>query len=265
MAQNDDRDNLTCQQAELLLAEYIEGALPAFERRGVDGHLTGCAACRASVEDMRLAFQVSRAAEMPEAPAGLVARILEQTSGIPETKLVPSWRTRMLERVGPFFRPLLEPFLEPRLVMGLAMTIVSFSLVLNMMGFDLRRLEWADLKPSHMYWSVNRQMHLTTARVSKAYQDLRVVYEIQTQLQALRGEAPPEEPAKAEPKKENDTRPQPQTEERPKQQNRTWSNEVRLLAAAIPIDSEEVAHNGTRRRSFAALIDDAAASCALGV
>jgi len=239
MAQNDDRDNLTCQQAELLLAEYIEGALPAFERRGVDGHLTGCAACRASVEDMRLAFQVSRAAEMPEAPAGLVARILEQTSGIPETKLVPSWRTRMLERVGPFFRPLLEPFLEPRLVMGLAMTIVSFSLVLNMMGFDLRRLEWADLKPSNMYWSANRQMHLTSARVSKAYQDLRVVYEIQTQLQALRGEAPAEEPAakpgSVEPKKENDTQPQPKTEGRPKQQNRTWSNEVRLLAAAMPI------------------------------
>jgi hypothetical protein len=115
------------------------------------------------------------------------------------------------------------------------MTIVSFSLVLNLMGFDLRRLEWADLRPSNMYWSVNRQMHLTGARVSKAYQDLRVVYEIQTQLQALRGDAPPEEPAKTEPKKENDKQPQPQTQEKPKQQNRTWSNEVRLLAAAMPI------------------------------
>jgi len=235
MAQKDDRNNLTCQQAELLLAEYIEGALPAFERRGVDGHLAGCAACRAQVEDMRLAFQVSRAVEMPDVPEGLVARILEQTSGIPETSIVPSWRTRMLERVGPFFRPFLEPFLEPRLVMGLAMTIVSFSLVLNLMGFDLRRLEWADMKPSRMYWNVNRQMHLTGARVSKAYNDLRVVYEIQTQLQALRGEAPPEEPAKTEPKKENEKQPQPQTEERPKQQNRSWSNEVRMLAAAMPI------------------------------
>jgi len=239
MALNDDRNNLTCQQAEPLLAEYIEGALAAFERRGVDGHLSGCASCRASVEDMRLAFQVSRAAEMPEVPAGLVARILEQTSGVPETKLAPSWRTRMLERVGPYFRPFLEPFLEPRLVMGLAMTIVSFSLVLNMLGFDLRRVEMADLKPSNLYWSVNRQMHLTGARVSKAYQDLRVVYEIQTQLQALRGDAPPEEPAakpgNAEPKKEDGKQPQPQTEERPKQQNRTWSSEVRMLAAAMPI------------------------------
>jgi hypothetical protein len=237
MAHTDDRNILSCQQAEALLAEYIEGALPGFDQRRVESHVSGCAACRASIADMRLAFQVSRAAVAPELPEGLVARILEATSGIPETKIAPSWRTRMLERVGPFFRPMLEPFLEPRLVMGLAMTIVSCSLVLNLLGLDIRRVEMADLKPSRLYWSVNRQMHLAGARVSKAYNDLRVVYEIQTQLQALRGDAPAaaDEPAQPEPKKQDDNRPRPQTEERHKQQNRRWSSDVRLLAAAMPV------------------------------
>src|SRR5262245_12763954 len=96
-----DENNLTCQQVEPQLAEYIEGILPAFERRNVDGHLPDCAACRVLIADMRLAFEVSRAAEMPELPEGLVARILEQTSGIPEAKVSPSWRTRMLEGLSP--------------------------------------------------------------------------------------------------------------------------------------------------------------------
>lgn len=229
-------NEMTCQQVEELLAEFVEGTLGRTVRPGVEKHLEGCAACRAEVADMTLAFQFSRAAEAPALPDGLIHRILEQTTGEPEVKPAVPWRQRFLEWTGPFFRPFLEPMLEPRIVMGTAMALISFSLVLNVAGVDVRRMELADLNPAHVYWNANSKVHLAGAKMYKYYSDLRVVYEIQTQLQAMRDEAAPAETPKAqpestEPKKEN----APQPEDKSKPLPRKWSREVGLLAAALPM------------------------------
>lgn len=46
-------DDLTCRELVELVAAYLEGALPAAERRRFEAHLAGCSACRTYVEQLR--------------------------------------------------------------------------------------------------------------------------------------------------------------------------------------------------------------------
>lgn len=211
---------LTCLEAELALAEYVEAAGPAGppEKRWpqLEEHLASCAACRAQVEDMRVALAWTRRAEEMAVPSGLVNRILERTSGQAEAA-VPEWRRRL--------RAWFQPLLEPRFAMGAAMALISFSLLLNATGADMGKIQLADLNPASLYFHLDRQAHLTTSRAVKFYRDLRIVYEIQSQLRVLREEAePPAEEKKAP----------PQSEPRRTPLNRKWSTEPTVLALALP-------------------------------
>jgi anti-sigma factor RsiW len=46
-------DDLTCQELVELVTAYLEGTLPADERRRFEAHLVGCSACRTYLEQMR--------------------------------------------------------------------------------------------------------------------------------------------------------------------------------------------------------------------
>ena len=50
---------LTCHEVIELLSNYIEGALPADERRRVDEHLALCDGCTTYLEQMRDAIRLS--------------------------------------------------------------------------------------------------------------------------------------------------------------------------------------------------------------
>lgn len=211
----------TCREAEPVLAEYVEatggpGLQPVRRTHpALEEHLASCTACRAQLEDMRVALAWTRAAEEVAIPSGLVSRILEGTSGQAEAALPEWWRQ---------LRAWLRPVLEPRFAMGAAMALISFSLLLNATGADVSRMELADLNPERLYFQLDRQAHLAGSRAVKFYRDLRIVYEIQSQLQVLReGSAPPEENKKAP----------PQSEPRRTPLNRKWSTETSLLAAAM--------------------------------
>jgi anti-sigma factor RsiW len=48
---------LACRQLVELVTDYLEGALPAPERRRVDRHLAGCDGCSAYLEQMRVTLR----------------------------------------------------------------------------------------------------------------------------------------------------------------------------------------------------------------
>ena len=204
----------SCAQVEPLLAEYMDGLLHGEDQRIVQTHLAFCPACTATVEDMRMSLQWTKAAEELPVPANLENRILEQT-----TNPVLGWRQRFLA----WF----QPVLEPRFALGAAMATISFSLMLRFAGVDVRQVQFADLSPSTLYYNINSKVHLAGSRVVKYYGDLRVVYEIQSQLQALREEEPASAP-KVEKKKET-----PPPESQPKQLNRKWSFSGRWLVVSV--------------------------------
>ncbi len=211
-----DRGGPGCLELEPLLAEYAEGTLREAERTAVERHLAGCLACREMLGAVSAALAVCRQSGAVAAPPRLVARILEQTTGkLPWTRRLRSW---------------LRPALEPRLALGTAMAVISFSIVLNAVGVDLRQVTLADLSPTRIYTRLDRTVHLAGTRAMKYYNDLRIVYEIQTQLQAIRETAAPAE--------EQQARPQPKQQQPPQQPARPpapnkWSRQALYLAAGI--------------------------------
>jgi len=77
----------------------------------------------------------------------------------------------------------LEPVLQPRFAMGMAMTILSFSMVGRIVGLEQRQLRMEDLNPARVWAAIDDKLCRGYDRAMKYYENLRLVYEIQTRLQ----------------------------------------------------------------------------------
>ena len=77
---------------------------------------------------------------------------------------------------------LLEPVLQPKFAMGMAMTVLSFSMLGQLAGISVRNLKPADLDPVNVWANVDNSAHRGWARMVKYYENLRLVYEIQSRL-----------------------------------------------------------------------------------
>jgi anti-sigma factor RsiW len=53
------REDLVCQQIVELVTNYLEGALPAPERRGFETHIAACEHCTEYLEQMRMTILLS--------------------------------------------------------------------------------------------------------------------------------------------------------------------------------------------------------------
>jgi hypothetical protein len=167
---------MTHLEIENLASDYLEGLLEPSQQAAVDAHLTECAACREMLEDVRHVLEMCRAAEDVAPKPWLVSKIMLATIG--ERK--PSWR----ERITAYMRPVLQP----RVAYPIAMTVFTFSIIVNAAGLNLRSLRFEDLNPRTWLGRANRQGHLMAARAEKFYYDLRVVYEIESRFRQLGGQ-----------------------------------------------------------------------------
>jgi len=167
---------MTHLEIENLASDYLEGLLEPSLRAAVEAHLDGCTACHELMGDVRHALELCRAAEDAEPKPWLVSKILLATIG--ERK--PTLR----ERIAAF----LHPVLQPRVAYPVAMTVFTFSIIVNAAGLNLRGLRFEDLNPRTWVDRANRQGHLLAARAEKFYYDLRVVYEIESRFRQLSGQ-----------------------------------------------------------------------------
>ncbi len=168
-------------------SDYLEGLLEPSLQAAVDVHLAECAACRELLADVRRALELCRSAEAVEPKPWLISKILLATVG--ERK--PTWG----ERIAAFVRPVLQP----RVAYPIAMTVFTFSILVNAAGLNLRTLRFEDLDPRTWYDRANRQGHLVLARAEKFYFDLRVVVEIESRFRQLGGQPEEEAPKPAPP------------------------------------------------------------------
>ncbi len=183
-----------CVNNEERLSEYLDGLLPADERATFEAHAESCAKCAALLAGVRGLVEGMRRLEMTEPPQGLIYRILAETSGK---------EAKPARKPGLFWLPAL---LQPKFALGALSVIATFGIVLQATGIDLRKISKADLNPMSMLRATNRQAHLTYARGMKFVTDLRVVYEIQSLVQAT-----PAPPA-AQPRNQSKPPAQPETQ-----------------------------------------------------
>lgn len=167
-----------CSDVEILLAEYVDGTLPAEAQATLEAHLRSCAGCRELADDAAAAVTFLAHTCAVEPPPELVTKILFQ---VPAMK--PSPARRLFGRI---LGGWLEPVLQPRLVMGMGAAALSFF----MLEPKLHRLAPADLDPVKVWTTAENRVSRMWDRGVKEYENMRLVYEIQARVDEWQAEAP---------------------------------------------------------------------------
>ena len=160
---------MNCADVDSLICDYVDGTLDAAGRRVVEAHIAGCEDCAALVADSTEAVAfMERAAEV-EPPPQLITRILFDAPWrkAERGKGLRGWLDRIF-----------SPLLQPRLVMGMAMSVLSLSLMFHNVG----QVRVADLAPSKVIAGIEDRATRAWARTVKFYDNLKVVYQVESLL-----------------------------------------------------------------------------------
>ena len=184
---------MNCAELEQLICDYVDGTLTAARKAEVERHLETCRACAEVARDSAAAVAFMERAADVEPPPELITRILFDA---PWTRKAPAksrgWLINKLSK-------LIAPIMQPRFVMSMAMTILSFSILSKFV--PMQQLKAADLRPSEVWASLDDRAHRAWARSVKYYENLKVVYQIQTLLRDWQQQAEDQKAAKpSEPK-----------------------------------------------------------------
>ncbi len=186
------QNGMQCIEFEALLADALDGTLDPQRMSTFQAHAAGCPDCGPLLADSRAGLQWMKSLEPIEPPRHLVHNILAATTGA-EPKEKPA-AAGWMERLGDWIRPLLAPtwaaVRQPRFAMSFGMAFFSLSLVLNLTGVKLRDVRHLDLRPS----AVRNSYYETQSKVVRYYENMRLVYELQSRVRDLRNATRPEEP-----------------------------------------------------------------------
>jgi hypothetical protein len=174
---------MTCAELEILLCDYVDGTLRGEERTALESHLAGCSACAELAKDVAGVTAFIETVAPAEPPAELLTRILhELPTGRPAAEK-RSWWWKLTG--GP-----VQALLQPRYVMGMAMTVLSFSMIARFAHIEPRQLRPADLDPVKIWASIDDRSHRMWDRTMKYYDNLRLVIEIQSRLKEWTDQEP---------------------------------------------------------------------------
>ena len=181
---------MQCTEVEARLAEAIDGTFHGSALAAFEAHRESCPACRAMVEEAIAGMRWLKGLDEVEPPRNLVHNILAQTIGqIPEphpVQAVPkgeSWLARLKGKITPVFAPVVTP----RFAMSFGMAFFSITMLLSIAGFHIADLRHVDLSAK----GISRTYYSTQARVVRYYENIRLVYEIETRVRDLRRVATP--------------------------------------------------------------------------
>jgi Putative zinc-finger len=183
---------MNCAEFEELICDYVDGTLPADRKAEVERHLEACPACAEVARDSAAAVAFMERAADVEPPPELITRILFDA---PWTRKAPAKARGWLSK-------LIAPVVQPRFVMSMAMTILSFSILAKFV--PIQQLRATDLRPAEVWAGLDDRAHRAWARSVKYYENLKVVYQIQTLLRDWQQQAEDPKAAKSSEQKTDD-------------------------------------------------------------
>jgi hypothetical protein len=193
-----------CGEWETLLTDALDGLLRPEDEARFLAHKAVCPACAALYDEARKGREwLEFLSPEPEAPAGLLERILAKTGpghkaaagwGASDALPVPAGSAAIPEFIPsvwqqPGFFARLRYSVQPRLMMTAAMAFFSIALTLNLAGVRLSTLRMADLRPKAVRSYMERQLTMASVPIVRYYDHLRLVYEVESRVRELRGEA----------------------------------------------------------------------------
>src|SRR5208283_3368769 len=181
---------MQCFEVEALLAEAIDGTLHGSTLAAFEAHQQSCLACRTMVEEASAGMHWLKGLDEIEPPKNLVHNILAQTIGqIPEPRAALAPRGEgWLERIKGKLSPVFAPVVTPRFAMSFGLAFFSITMLLSIAGFHLADLRHVDMSAK----GITRTYYSTQARVVRYYENIRLVYEIESRVRDLRRVATPQ-------------------------------------------------------------------------
>ncbi len=148
-----------------------------------------------------------------ESPGNLVHNILAQTIGaLPSEHIAArpteTWTDRIKARIAGFFGPVATP----RFAMSFGMAFFSITMLLGVAGFHMSDIRRWDLSAK----GVTKTYYDAQARVVRYYENIRLVYEIESRVRDLRRAATPDKTQQEEnntPSNKPSTKPKDQTQQ----------------------------------------------------
>jgi len=163
---------MNCAEIEVLICDYVDGTLAPDQKAELERHLSACPDCAELARDSAAAVAfIERAADV-EPPPELITRILFDA---------PWTKAKSESRPKRWLSAILGPVLTPKYAMGMAMTVLSLSMLAKFVG-PVRPIQMSDLRPSQVWAGVEDRASRAWTRTVKYYESLKVVYQIQTAL-----------------------------------------------------------------------------------
>jgi hypothetical protein len=191
-------DGMGCEACEAMCLDAVDETLTPAEQAVFDRHIAGCVSCAEQLSEARrgAAWMEMLKGHRPEPPAGMLQRILAQTSEAemsrvfprhgavptPRFEVVPveGYREKLwfkIERAFGF--NVQHTHFQPRMAMTAAMAFFSIALTLNLGGVRLQ-----DLKPG----SIQRTVSEARASMAREIRGMKVVYQVESRVNELRDE-----------------------------------------------------------------------------
>ncbi len=184
------QSGMQCVEVEALLAEALDGALHGPTLAAFEAHQQDCASCRAVVEEARAGMLLLHGLDEAEPPRNLVHNVLSQTIGaLPSDHVVAKPRGEgFLEKLKGRLAPVFAPVATPRFAMSFGMAFFSITMLLGIAGFHFADVRHWDLSTK----GIRKTYYITEARVMRYYENMRLVYEIESRVRDLRKAATPD-------------------------------------------------------------------------
>jgi hypothetical protein len=217
-------------EAEAGNSVFSDEAMDAFEAHG-----RNCQVCGPLLADARQGMLLLGSIEEMEPPKNLLHNILAATSMAEAGAQATADETSQnwLDRVRRTLRPSLAGLMRSRFATSFAMAFFSLSLTLTLAGVkvsDVSRIDW---HPSALRRSVVLGYTDIEARVARYYDNLRVVYEVESRVRELKKNVTPRQnnDNNNKPEQQNENKPAPDTSGRPVQHDKySMYRDVSLIA-----------------------------------
>ena len=177
------QSGMQCAEFDALLSDALDGALTGAVRERFEAHRASCPACGPMFAEVRTGYRMLHGLEEVEPPPMLVHNILAATTGHLETTAPArpageSWTQKLLRWTQPVFGTVRQP----RFAMSFGMAFFSVSLMLHVSGVKVADFRHVDLRPS----AIAKTFYETQGKLVKYYENIRVVYEIESRVQQLK-------------------------------------------------------------------------------
>jgi hypothetical protein len=221
---------MECSRFEALLADALDGTLTEEARGAFDAHRLTCTVCGPLFLETREGMLLLETLPELEPSRNLVHNILAATSLAEKPQIaVSSQPEGWLARLRQMLPAPVGGMLHSRFATSFAMAFFSLTLTLNLLGVKVSEIDW---HPSALRKSVVLQYTQIEARVQRYYDNMRIVYEVESRVQGLKKTTAPE-PANdnKQQKQEQNRNTRPDTSGRPQEhENYSLERDGNLLA-----------------------------------